>query len=96
MQVIDGKLYPPMAAKVDGSLVEPIRLGEWEKAVERPDLAVASKDKDGNTVYHFGLNKGWQECSRQVYRISSGTLQSLLALISFTSQRPVQVSMGET
>ena len=43
MQVIDGKLYPPMAAKVksaDGkkNLVTPSEIGAWEQAVERPDL----------------------------------------------------------
>ena len=43
MQVIDGELYPPMAARVrseDGkkALVEPSVLGEWEQAAERPDL----------------------------------------------------------
>lgn len=49
MQVIDGKLYPPMAAKVDGALVEPTELGVWYKADERPDLI-----KNGK----FRLNKG--------------------------------------
>lgn len=43
MQVIDGELYPPMAAKVksdDGKkkLVTPSKIGAWEQAVERPDL----------------------------------------------------------
>ena len=43
MQVIDGKLYPPMAAKVVNEagvnqLVEPSEIGVWEQAVERPDL----------------------------------------------------------
>lgn len=43
MQVIDGKLYPPMAARVksaDGSreLVMPSEFGRWEQADERPDL----------------------------------------------------------
>ncbi len=43
MQVIDGELYPPMAAKVkseDGKkkLVTPSEIGAWEQAVERPDL----------------------------------------------------------
>ena len=43
MQVIDGELYPPMAAKVksaDGkkTLVTPSKIGAWEQAVERPDL----------------------------------------------------------
>ena len=50
MQVIDGKLYPPMSAKVDGKLREPIELGQWEEAEERPDLA----DEDG----FFKLDKG--------------------------------------
>ena len=50
MQVIDGKLYPPMSAMVDGKLREPIELGQWEEAEERPDLA----DNKG----YFKLNKG--------------------------------------
>jgi len=49
MQVIDGKLYPPMAARVGGKLVDDARLGEWLIADERPDLA-----KNGK----FTLNKG--------------------------------------
>lgn len=54
MQLIDGELYPPMAAKVksaDGKkqLVTPSILGEWEQSVERPDLI-----KNGK----FELNKG--------------------------------------
>ncbi len=40
-QVIDGKLYPPMAAKVGGQLVKPIELGRWEQADERPELVGA-------------------------------------------------------
>lgn len=50
MQVIDGKLYPPMSAKVDGELRQPIELGQWEEAEERPDLA----DSKG----FFKLDKG--------------------------------------
>ena len=45
MQVIDGKLYPPMAAYADGKLVEANDLGKWIKADEMPD----SK----NTVYKY-------------------------------------------
>lgn len=43
MQVIDGKLYPPMAAYADGKLVEANELGKWIQSDEMPD----SK----NTVY---------------------------------------------
>lgn len=46
----DGKLYPPMAAKVKGKFVQPIELGKWEQADERPELA----DDKGM----FTLNKG--------------------------------------
>lgn len=49
MQLIDGKLYPPMSAKVDGEMRQPTEIGVWEKAEERPDLA-----KNGK----FTLNKG--------------------------------------
>lgn len=45
MQEIDGKLYPPMAAKVEGKMVEPTQMGEWYRADERPDLAKNGKFK---------------------------------------------------
>lgn len=44
MQLIDGELYPPMAARVADtvggkrSLVKPSVIGEWERSNERPDL----------------------------------------------------------
>ena len=43
MQIIDGKLYPPMAARVKDasgkkSLVQPSELGAWEQSAERPEL----------------------------------------------------------
>lgn len=54
MQLIDGKLYPPMAAKVNGSLVEPAEPGRWLRADEHPELA-----KNGL----FTLNKGGKDAS---------------------------------
>lgn len=45
MQLIDGKLYPPMAAKVDGKMVDPTEIGTWEVADERPDLVRGGKFK---------------------------------------------------
>lgn len=50
MQLIDGHLYPPMAAVVAGSKEDYSVLGQWEKATEHPELI-----KDGNK---FTLNKG--------------------------------------
>nr|DAM84596.1 MAG TPA: Large polyvalent protein-associated domain 3 [Caudoviricetes sp.] len=49
MQFVDGKLYPPMAARVDGRYEDASELGKWEMAIERPDLV-----KDGK----FKLDKG--------------------------------------
>jgi hypothetical protein len=50
MQIIDGKLYPPMSALVEGKLRPPTEIGVWEQAEERPDLI----NKKGK----FVLNKG--------------------------------------
>lgn len=50
MQLIDGKLYPPMASKINGEFVRPIELGKWEQADEHPELI----DKNRR----FNLNKG--------------------------------------
>lgn len=54
MQVIDGKLYPPMAAKIKGGdgktlFVEATQLGKWYQADEHPELVTNGK---------FTLNKG--------------------------------------
>ena len=54
MQVIDGELYPPMAAVREGDLVEPIRLGLVEQAEEHPELITF----DENGKPQFLLNKG--------------------------------------
>jgi hypothetical protein len=50
MQLQDGKLYPPMAAKVNGKWQDPLPLGEWSQADEHPELV----NKDGK----FDLDKG--------------------------------------
>lgn len=45
MQLIDGKLYPPMSAKVEGRLRAASELGRWEQSVEQPELV-----RDGKFV----------------------------------------------
>jgi len=50
MQLIDGKLYPPMSAMIGNKLRPPIEIGKWEQSVEAPELA----DKEGK----FKLEKG--------------------------------------
>ena len=59
MQVINGELYPPMSAVVDGKLREPIALGQWERSEERPDLA----DDNGR----FKLDKGNKKSLKAAY-----------------------------
>lgn len=54
MQLVDGKLYPPMAAVVVGSYEDYSELGKWEAATEHPELI--KLDKSGKPK--FTLNKG--------------------------------------
>lgn len=59
MQLIDGKLYPPMAAKVKGEdgkyrLNNPSELGKWQQATEDP----TNIKKVKNGVGYYTLNKG--------------------------------------
>ncbi len=73
MQVIDGKLYPPMAASVDGKLVEANELGQWIRADENPDLAIPDIDpktgeqkvdkKTGELKWKFKLDKGGKDAT---------------------------------
>lgn len=64
MQIIDGKLYPPMAAKVGGSLVEPTKIGTWYQADEHPELIIQDGTyKDGTPKYKFKLDKGGNDAT---------------------------------
>lgn len=59
MQLINGKLYPPMMAAVKGKLVEPRELGQWEVADERPDIIEnIKKNKAGEEIGYVTLDKG--------------------------------------
>ena len=73
MQVIDGKLYPPMAAAVGGKRVEANELGTWIRADENPDLAIPDIDpktgkqkvdkKTGELKWKFKLDKGGKDAT---------------------------------
>ena len=73
MQVIDGKLYPPMAASVGGKLVEACKLGAWIRADENPDMAIPDIDpktgkqkvdkETGELKWKFKLNKGGKDAT---------------------------------
>ena len=59
MQLINGKLYPPMMAAVKGKLVEPRELGQWEIADERPGIIEKiKKNKAGEEIGYVTLDKG--------------------------------------
>ena len=54
MQEVDGKLYSPMAAIIDGKRTDATEIGAWMGADERPDLV-----KDGKfTLVKTDKNKG--------------------------------------
>ena len=68
MQLIDGKLYPPMAARVaeetggKRTLVEPTELNVWYQADERPDLIKNGKftlDKANGSAIEAAYNPYW-------------------------------------
>ncbi len=64
MQLIDGKLYPPMMAAVRGKLVEPRELGQWEVADERPDIIEkVKKNKAGEDIGYVTLDKGSKDAT---------------------------------
>ena len=64
MQVIDGKLYPPMMAAVKGKLVVPRELGTWEVADEREDIIKFTKtNKNGDVVGYVDLDKGSKDAT---------------------------------
>lgn len=50
MQLVDGKLYPPMASRIEGKFEDYSELGKWEQATEHPELI-----RNGNK---FKLDKG--------------------------------------
>lgn len=50
MQLVDGNLYPPMAARTEGKYEDYSILGKWEQATEHPELIT-----DGN---QYKLDKG--------------------------------------
>lgn len=94
MQLIDGKLYPPMSAKSGGKLREPMRLGRWQESEEHPEMA----DENGL----FLLDKGNGKSLKAAYNPYIHTSRSMLNdQFSEASNRPnlvvveVEVPMSE-
>ena len=57
MQLIDGKLYPPMAEVVEGKRQAATEVGKWYQSDERPDLAFEKKKEKGSGKWYFKLLK---------------------------------------
>lgn len=57
MQLIDGKLYPPMAEVVEGKRQATTEVGKWYQSDERPDLAYEKKKEKGSGKWYFKLLK---------------------------------------
>ena len=104
MQLRDGKLYPPMAAKVDGEWVEPTKEGVWYQADEHPELAVPVIDektglqkidkKSGRPIFVFKLNKGNGSSIEAAYNPYWHTSRSPLNdQFSSASERPNLVTV---
>ena len=66
MQVYDGKLYPPMAARINGSYEDASLLGEWEQSTEHPELI-----KNGKFKLDKGKGNGSIEAAYNPYMHSS-------------------------
>ena len=78
MQVIDGKLYSPMATKVGGKSTPEIKLGVPEQSEEHPEIikktAVGKDGKEyGYVVIDKGLGKGTLSVSYNPYAHTSRT-----------------------
>ena len=70
MQVVDGKLYPPMAAVVAGNYEDASELGAWEQATEHPELIKYDKGKP-KFVLKKGKGKGDVPAAYNPYMHSS-------------------------
>ena len=79
MQVIDGKLYSPMATKVGGKTTPEIKLGVPEQAEEHPEIIKKTViNKDGNeqgiVIIDKGLGKGSLKVAYNPYVHTSRTV----------------------
>ncbi len=66
MQLVDGKLYPPMAARTNGQYEDYSVLGQWEQATEHPELV-----RDGRYKLDKGKGQGSISAAYNPYMHSS-------------------------
>ena len=67
MQIVDGKLYPPVASRIGGKHEDYSVLGEWEQATEHPELI----KENGKFKLDKGKGQGSIEAAYNPYMHSS-------------------------
>ena len=76
MQEVDGKLYSPMAAIIDGKRTDATEIGAWMGADERPDLVKNGKFTLVKTNKNKGVGEGDVPASYNPYMHTSTSMMN--------------------
>ena len=76
MQEVDGKLYSPMAAIVDGKRTDATEIGAWMGADERPDLVKGGKFQLVKTDKNPGAGEGPVRAAYNPYMHTSTSMMN--------------------
>lgn len=76
MQEVDGKLYSPMAAIIDGKRTDATEIGAWMGADERPDLAKNGKFQLVKTDKNPGAGEGPVRAAYNPYMHTSTSMMN--------------------
>lgn len=76
MQEVDGKLYSPMAAIIDGKRTDATEIGAWMGADERPDLVKGGKFQLVKTDKNPGAGEGPVRAAYNPYMHTSSSMMN--------------------
>ena len=76
MQELDGKLYSPMAAIIDGKRTDATEIGAWMGADERPDLVKGGKFQLVKTDKNLGAGEGPVRAAYNPYMHTSTSMMN--------------------
>lgn len=76
MQELDGKLYSPMAAIIDGKRTDATEIGAWMRADERPDLVKGGKFQLVKTDKNPGAGEGPVRAAYNPYMHTSTSMMN--------------------
>lgn len=76
MQEVDGKLYSPMAAIIDGKRTDATEIGAWMGADERPDLVKSGKFQLVKTDKNPGAGEGPVRAAYNPYMHTSTSMMN--------------------